>query len=237
MNIKTFGATVSVALLFSAAQATAVTLVIDSFDTNQSVSDVPSASLTNTSTVTSEDGDIIGGTRTMSVENTATDGNPTNATSLESFDGFLAFSNDDGAKGRGSLFYDGGGAGLGSLAVGPKPFFFFDVRRFDNNGNLDFAVNGTDAGGNTITYTENVSSGAFSPRLFFSQFSGAESFDFTNVASLEFTVDTTDTVISVDGAIESITVAPIPVPASALLLLGGLGGMGGLTALRRRRKS
>jgi len=30
---------------------------------------------------------------------------------------------------------------------------------------------------------------------------------------------------------------PVPLPASALLLLGGLGGLGGLSALRRRKRT
>lgn len=37
-----------------------------------------------------------------------------------------------------------------------------------------------------------------------------------------------------DGALASVSVAPVPVPAAGLLLLGGLGG---LTALRRKRKA
>ena len=32
-------------------------------------------------------------------------------------------------------------------------------------------------------------------------------------------------------------VTPVPLPASALLLLGGLGGLGGLSALRRRKRT
>ena len=34
-----------------------------------------------------------------------------------------------------------------------------------------------------------------------------------------------------------ISASPIPLPASALLLLGGLGGLGGLSALRRRKRT
>lgn len=242
MNTRIFGATVSAALLFSAAQAMSATVVIDSFDTNQYVTDVPVEIGGDRSTVTSADADIIGETRTLIAENTFSDGTATSATTLSVSSGYLAFSNDDGAKGRGTLRYDGGGAGLGNLAIGEDPFFFFDVLRFDNGGNVDITVNGEDASGNTITYSENISSGDFSPNLYFSQFTGSEEFDFTNVAVLDFIVDTTNTEISVDGALDTITlnatdVAPIPLPASALLLLGGMGGIGGLSALRRRRKA
>jgi len=34
-----------------------------------------------------------------------------------------------------------------------------------------------------------------------------------------------------------VAASPVPLPASALLLLGGLGGLGGLSALRRRKRS
>ena len=34
-----------------------------------------------------------------------------------------------------------------------------------------------------------------------------------------------------------VAASPVPLPASALLLLGGLGGLGGLSALRRRKRT
>ena len=39
------------------------------------------------------------------------------------------------------------------------------------------------------------------------------------------------------GGIDSLILQPVPLPASALLLLGGLGGLGGLSALRRRKRA
>jgi hypothetical protein len=44
------------------------------------------------------------------------------------------------------------------------------------------------------------------------------------------------TLASTSNAFEHV-VTPIPLPASALLLLGGLGGLGGLSALRRRKRA
>jgi len=59
---------------------------------------------------------------------------------------------------------------------------------------------------------------AFSERLFF-EWSGLQN------------------VRQVDVGIASAPISPVPLPASALLLLGGLGGLGGLSALRRRKRT
>jgi hypothetical protein len=46
-----------------------------------------------------------------------------------------------------------------------------------------------------------------------------------------------ENVRQVDVGIASAPISPVPLPASALLLLGGLGGLGGLSALRRRKRA
>jgi hypothetical protein len=52
---------------------------------------------------------------------------------------------------------------------------------------------------------------------------------------IRFTVfDTNDLLGVADGALAGVGIAPVPVPAAGLMLLGGLGG---LAALRRRRKT
>lgn len=237
MKMKHFGTFAVASFLLSGAQALAATIVIDTFNTDQLVAD---ASPTTTSLVTG--GDIIGGTRVLTAENTKFGTDPTFATSLSVGNGLLGFSNNAAATGRGTLFYNGGGLGLGNLVAGENSRIFFDVAFFDNDANVDITVNGVDGNNNMISYMENVAGGNFDPFLTFTQFANGQPFDFTNVASLEFIVDTTNLGENIDGILDSLTIvgddlAPIPLPASALLLLGGIGGLGGLRALRVRKKA
>lgn len=243
MNMKYLGAATAAALLLSGAQAFAATIVIDNFDdaVPQSVSDEPSLGLMSMS---SRPADVIGGVRTLTVENTddgLPDGDVDNATSLEVAGGLLSFSNKAGATGRGSLLFDAGGAGL-NLSASSGATFNFDVERFDNDANVEFSVTAMDSAGTSIFFMENLMRG-FSPILSFEEFrrfsDDFDSFNFGNISSLMFTVDTTGLTRSIDGQLDGITLntedlAPIPLPAAGFLLLGGLGG---LAALRRRRKA
>lgn len=241
MFMKVLGAAASAAVLFGASQASAAVLVIDSFETAQWVQDAPVT--VNASQV--EGSGILGGFRDLAVQNTQADGDNTNATELRVTNGKLKFSNISGAKGTGTLTYDGNDdpttvntAGLGgiNLLIGTDPYFYFGLpadEPFDNTAL--FTVTVWDTLGGTSTYQEVLAPG-FNQELSFTQFAGV---DFSTIGALQFFVSTADYNISVDGALDLIEVragdiAPVPLPASGLLLLGGFGG---LTFLRRRRKA
>lgn len=241
---KFLGTVASVALLVTGAPAFAATfLVIDSFADQQRVQDTP----TNNPNNSQISADVLGGYRDLAVRNTSANGSAEGATELHVTGGNLKFSNVAGARGEGFLTYDGNDdatsvdtTGLGGVnfLVGTNPYLFFsepeDVK-FDNTA--FFRVTAWDMFGGEAVYEETLTAG-YDPRLFLSQFTTTEGFNFGSIGALQFFVSSTNLADSVDGAIAQIElraddVAPIPLPASGLLLLGG---MGGLTFLRRRKK-
>ena len=241
---KFLGAAASTVILFGASQASAAVLVIDAFDGEQLVQDAPSTDVANNDQVA--DSGVLGGYRDLAVKNTYATGNNRGATELRVTDGMIKFSNISGAKGTGTLTYDGDDdatvvntTGLGgiNLLIGTDPYFYFGLPggddTFDNIASFTATV--WDMAGNTFTYTEVLEPG-FSQELAFSAFTGI---DFSQIGALQFFISTAEHGPSVDGALNLIEVragdiAPIPLPASGLLLLGGFGG---LAALRRRKKA
>ncbi|EKE43272.1 hypothetical protein OCGS_2609 [Oceaniovalibus guishaninsula JLT2003] len=247
MYTKLFGAAAAAAVMVSGAQAFAATLLIDDFSTVQSVSDVPSAGLTNASQAAGPG--ILGGFRDLQVSNTANNGNPTNATELEATGTSLAFNNNAQARGTGTVTYDGDddpttlnpfGLGGVNLNIGTDPFFAFDVDSAAFDGNALFRLTAYDMLGNQVSYQETLA-GGFETTLDFGSLTGDAGFDFGQVGALEFFISTEGTAISIDGVLNSISVQAgdtppvVPLPASALLLLGGIGGLSVMRA--RRRKS
>jgi hypothetical protein len=244
MMKKFLGAAASVAVLVTGAQAYAATLVIDSFGDQQRVQDTPTNNPNNSQVSAA----VLGGFRDLEVLNTNADGSAEGATELHVTGGNLKFSNVAGAQGEGYLTYDGDddatsvnttGLGGANLLIGANPYLFFaepaDVK-FDNTA--FFTVTAWDMDGGIATYEETLTA-TYDPRLFFSDFTTTAGFDFGNLGALQFFISSTGLADSVDGAITQIEVraddvAPIPLPASGLLLLGG---MGGLTFLRRRQKA
>lgn len=227
MNMRLLGTSAAAALILTASHAFAATLTFDNFTTEQYAGDTPRFGVGSPTTVAGGAGTgFLGTSRTFTVDNTQFAGNSGLATTLESFGGLLSFNNESGARGTATLTY----ADVGSLnANRNNGSFFFDVVAFD--GNAVFTLTGSDTSGRTLFYTEDLASG-FSPTLQFRDITGSDVFDFSNVASLSFTIDTADTADSIDGRLASIQVSAVPLPASGLLLLGAFGGA---AALRRRK--
>lgn len=228
MKFSLPGLAISAGFALIASQATAATVIFDDFNDFQIAVDQPYQGVSTTSTIA-----FGNGTRTLTAENTSNNGNAIASTTLESVGGALSFSNDDMSTGRGTLTY----TNLGDISSGANPFFHFDLGVLDNVA--QFMASATDIFGNTSTFSE-VLTPTFSATLFFSEFVGNA--DFNNIAELSFMIDTTDVpgfgaVTQVDGSLNAISLnapAPIPLPATGLLLVGA---MGGLAFLRRKTRA
>lgn len=244
MVTKFLGAASLAALTMAAAPALSATLIIDDFTGFQVVTNAPSEGFVDNSQVA--DAGVLGGFRDLQAMNTGSDGSNINATDLRVDAGLLKFSNNDGAKGFGIITYDGdddptvlttNGLGGINFNIGANPRFVFDVERFD----LDVAVRISlfDTMGREATYDETLETG-FNPILTFGELDVEEGFDFTQIGALQLFVDSTNTFISVDGALRSVRIEAddmtpvIPLPASGLLLLGGLGLIPAVRRMRRK---
>jgi hypothetical protein len=223
------GAAAAAALVAGAAPASALT--IDSFDTFQSVEDLTSAG--NGNQVAAPE--ALGGWRDMYVEKES--GPAGNGTKATSSGGILSFSNDSLSRGFGCVTWDGikasedcddvdtgGLGGIDLLSYGPG--FDFEVIEVDHM--LEFTMKVWDTTGALSTYFEEIPPiELLQTFLPFSDFRGSA--NFADVGAIQIFVRAP--VNNLDGSIGEVNV--VPLPASALLLLGGLGG---LSAFRARRK-
>lgn len=244
------------ALALMASAATASTILIDDFDVFQTATDIPTnvPAVGNTSQTTGIG--VFNLSRYFSVENTTgslggapgapgSGGTTLTSTSSGQLDQLtplntLVFSNDPGQSGIATIVYDGRVSGddivplttpIDLVGSGGNELFFFELLTDTPNfGGTTFTTTVTDSN-SSATVVEILGPG-FSPTTAFSLFGGI---DFTDVTSLAFTFNTNE-LAGFDGALGSISV--IPLPLSALLLLGGLGGLAGVSvASKRRRKS
>ena len=239
-------------MIAAAAAATTLTLapmqasalVIDDFTIAQQVVDVPTAGFQSASQVSGLG--ILGGYRDMRVERISGNAPPEFDAVLSASGGTLGFSNTFGTLSRAWIVYDGDNdfsstgivntSGLGGVnfLIGPSPFLDFNIITAD--AGLFVRISIWDMDGSKMEYTEDLPAFDVDPLLPLTDFNlvdGLE-FDWARVGAIEFFVEAT--VTAYDGQIGPITLNAIPLPAPALLLLGGLGGLGGMTVLRNRRR-
>jgi len=242
-------AAAAAAVLASSAPSLAATILIDNFNDNQRVEDAAGLGATTNSQV-GPSANIIGGFRDLLVETDEV--GQEDATELYAQKGWLEFNNDTEVTGRGWVTYDGDNivgtdptnvdtAGLGGLDLwdGPGGGFLFDIVAVDLPG-IFIEIKVWDIFANLVSFSEELPSGGGNPFVPFAAFVGG-AIDWNQVGAIQFFAQTgkNSDVPALDGAIDAIWVitgepSVIPLPASVLLLLGGIGGLGALR-LRRRK--
>ena len=114
----------------------------------------------------------------------------------------------------------------------------FEFASFDEGGILDFRAYAWDTDDNLVTFQETLAN-PFNSDISFNNILGLDEFsagpfNWMSVGAIAFSVESLSP--EFDGTLLSISVVPLPL--SALLLLGGLGGLAGVSAAsKRRRKS
>lgn len=217
------------ALAAGPAAASAATILIDDFRSTQVVADRPVEGFPRRSEAFGPG--VIGGYRDL-IAKTLNRGGPfaTSLSSNQAEEALLNFSNQSNQRGIGTVRYDGKGqSGLGGV----------DLLQGGANRGLLLAVENADAA-LTISALIEDTAGQRSmlersyPReiksqpviLLFSDFTGIA--DLTSVNVLEFAFSGPQ---DLDASFERIVVAPVPLPASGLLLAAAAAG---LVARRRR---
>ncbi|EAQ04343.1 hypothetical protein OB2597_09374 [Pseudooceanicola batsensis HTCC2597] len=224
MRFRTFTVATAVGLTAMATAAGAATMTLDDFDTD--IASGPVSSFDNIpATIEDSAPSAIGNFREITVVG---DSGVPDAARAAVDDGELTFSNDAGVQGRVDVIYDGeGDSGLGGVDLtmgGTDGFFAFDLTT-DVSIGYQVSVMDTfgDSGSSPLT-----ASGSFvsdeTVLISFAEFAGV---DLTSADSVTLSLVDTSTDFAADVTVDNFrTTSAIPLPASALLMLGGLGAFG-----------
>ena len=261
MNMRLPSSIAAITLL-SATTAMASPILIDDFTAPGSIAAIDDG---NPAFLDVVDAGILGGTRGTQVS--TDNGAAPFGTSLSAVPGLgLNFDNGAAITGQASLVYDGGGPGVGfdvmfatapagasvievdTVGLGGEDFLLgndvttraieFSGSNFGPTDVANFQAFAWDLDGDVVRFSELIGTIPFTETLGLTEFAlfdagGDGFFDWENVGAIAFTIESVTE--NFDGTLGSISV--VPLPASALFLLGSMGGLaGGLSLTKRRRR-
>jgi hypothetical protein len=252
---------VAVAALFAAPAAMASSILVDDFSVDQNVQ---SQAVSVDRSVVS--GAMFGGFRYMEVFNAQGNNNATslnaeggtltfNNSSANTGVGYVVYDGINTDDRGGAGFDQTIGTGVNTTGLDENILlnsifdtsFTFDLSNFDKDEGSTalFSAFAWDTSGVFAQFNEIVGGGIdVSEKLFFSEFDGGNTINWENIGALAFRIDsrfgefdgTAFGGENFDATVGPTVISTVPLPASALLLLGGLGGFAGLSFAARRRK-